>query len=234
VATMDVAQDVREARERAGLELEEAAERVGVPTKYLRAVEWDRLDLLPHGEEMRDALRLYAELVAVAPDPLLERYDHATAAHAEEPAPAAAGPEREPPEEPEQEVEPAPDAMSNVTLAAAARTFELAADDLMGVRESLERAAHARVLTADEIVPLWVHVQRARETARRLDAEAERLANLLMKAFLTDEGRWPLTSEEERQYHEVQAAIAAAEADTHRRLLDAPREGQHPEGHSGT
>jgi hypothetical protein len=58
-----------------------------------------------------------------------------------------------------------------------------------------------------------------RQTIRRLEFESARLAELLTKSFLQQDGAWPLTPEQERQYHEVQAALAAGEAERHRRLV---------------
>jgi hypothetical protein len=59
-ASISVGRLLREARLQHGLELSDVAARTGVATKYLRALEWERPDLLPPGEQGPYA-RVYAE-----------------------------------------------------------------------------------------------------------------------------------------------------------------------------
>jgi cytoskeleton protein RodZ len=79
---------LREARVRRGLDLPVVEARIEVPTKCLRALESERFDLLPGSMEGRRALRTYAELLELDPEPCLGEFDARVAALAG-PAPQA-------------------------------------------------------------------------------------------------------------------------------------------------
>jgi cytoskeleton protein RodZ len=66
---------LREARLRRGLDLPMVEARIDVQTKYLRALESERFDLLPEGEGARGALRDYAEHLELDPEPYLSEFD---------------------------------------------------------------------------------------------------------------------------------------------------------------
>ena len=67
-------EQLREARERAGLDLSDLAEVTHVRRIYLVALEEGRYADLPENVYARNFVRLYANAVGLAPDPLLERY----------------------------------------------------------------------------------------------------------------------------------------------------------------
>jgi hypothetical protein len=112
-------------------------------------------------------------------------------------------------------------APSLVALAAAFAALDEAALHVTGVREWIERFEGAQ-LEDEEAARLWVFTELTRELSRRIGADADRLAELLVRQFLTEERRWPLTREQEREFHEVLATLSAREADSHRgQLADA-------------
>jgi cytoskeleton protein RodZ len=84
---------LREARVRRGLDLPVVEARIEVPTKCLRALESERFDLLPGSMEGRRALRTYAELLELDPEPCLGEFDARVAALGG-PAPQAVPPGR--------------------------------------------------------------------------------------------------------------------------------------------
>ncbi|SRR5581483_4391518 len=63
----ELGRGLRDARLRHGLELRQLEGRVRVPSKYLRALEWGRLDLLPSEEAARSILRVYAQALGLDP-----------------------------------------------------------------------------------------------------------------------------------------------------------------------
>ena len=67
-------EQLREARERAGLDLSDLAEVTHVRRIYLAALEEGRYADLPENVYARNFVRLYANAVGLAPEPLLERY----------------------------------------------------------------------------------------------------------------------------------------------------------------
>lgn len=69
-----LAEQLRTARERAGLDLSDLAEVTHVRRIYLAALEEGRYADLPENVYSRNFVRLYANAVGLAPEPLLERY----------------------------------------------------------------------------------------------------------------------------------------------------------------
>ena len=65
---------LRQARERAGLELSEIADRTHVRKAYLEALEAEDLDELPEDVYARNFVRLYARAVALDPEPALDAF----------------------------------------------------------------------------------------------------------------------------------------------------------------
>jgi hypothetical protein len=111
-------------------------------------------------------------------------------------------------------------APSLVALAAAFQELDAGALYVRGVLDWLERlSGNGRAITAAEAVQLWAFAERTRGLAGRIDADTDRLRALLLQQFLTAEGEWPLTQDQEREYHEVLAALSAKEAETHRHEL---------------
>jgi hypothetical protein len=112
-------------------------------------------------------------------------------------------------------------APSLVALAAAFAALDEAALHVTGVREWIERF-EGEPLDDDEAARLWVFTELTRQLSQRVRADADRLAELLVHHFLTEERRWPLTRDQEREFHEVLATLSAREAESHRgRLADA-------------
>ena len=66
---------LREARERAGLDLAAVADRTNVRKAYLEALETEDMGALPEAVYARNFLRLYARTVGVDPDDALARFD---------------------------------------------------------------------------------------------------------------------------------------------------------------
>lgn len=107
-------------------------------------------------------------------------------------------------------------APSLVALAAAFEALDVGALHVAGVREWVERmSAGNHELEDDEAVRLWAFVEQTREAAGRVRDDADRLAALLLGGFLADRARWPLTADQEREFHEVLATLAAREAEAH-------------------
>jgi hypothetical protein len=108
-------------------------------------------------------------------------------------------------------------APSLVALAAAFEALDVAALHVAGVREWVERVSAVNYeLEDDEAVRLWAFVEQTREAVGRVRDDADRLAALLLEGFLGDRERWPLTPEQEREFHEVLATLGAREAEAHR------------------
>ena len=63
---------LRQARERQGLALVDVEQATRLRVRYLRALEEDRLDLLPPGSYARVFLRDYATFLGLDPQPLLD------------------------------------------------------------------------------------------------------------------------------------------------------------------
>jgi hypothetical protein len=72
---------LREARVGRGLDLRDVQAHIDVPTRSLRALESERFDLLPGEEEGRHALRSYAELLELDPEPVIGEFDAKLAAN---------------------------------------------------------------------------------------------------------------------------------------------------------
>lgn len=217
MSVVDIGARLREAREERGLELAAAAAELKVAPKDLRAIEWDRFDLLPPGEPTRRTLARYAELLGVDPASLVKGYEARGGSEGRgDDSPATRPADAVKPEpEPEPEISPTSRRFpSDVALAAASGSLDLAKLQLTGVRESLERLAN-EPLPASAAVRLWAFVQSARDTAHRFDVESEKLAQLLLSCFLRDDGAWPLTEQQQREYHEILAALATREANAH-------------------
>ena len=87
----ELGKSLREARLRHGLELTHVEARIRVRTKYLRALEWGRFDLLPGGKTGREILRAYAEHLNLDPELYLDEYDARVAARKRPTAKAARG-----------------------------------------------------------------------------------------------------------------------------------------------
>jgi transcriptional regulator with XRE-family HTH domain len=66
---IETGERLRRARLERGLELADAAAQLKVHPKYLRALEWERPDLLPSGEEAKEYLRAYAQLLGLGEVP---------------------------------------------------------------------------------------------------------------------------------------------------------------------
>jgi hypothetical protein len=77
---------LRERRRRQGLELAQLESRLNVSPKYLRALEWERFDLLPNEETAKRAVRAYAEFLQLDVEPCVQEL-------AERLAPAGQAPE---------------------------------------------------------------------------------------------------------------------------------------------
>lgn len=122
-------------------------------------------------------------------------------------------------------------APSLVALAAAHKALTSAALQVHGVREWMQRYdGQERRLADDEAARLWVFVELTRELIDRLRADSDELAQLLVALFLDEGGRWPLTAEQEREFHEVLAALAAREVQISRDVIaDGGNEAAEPE-----
>jgi transcriptional regulator with XRE-family HTH domain len=92
-STQEPGMRLREARLRQGLELSEVEARLKIRTKYLRALEWGRLDLLPDEETARRALRAYAECLRLDAELPAEELDESIDAR-QTPAEQAVTPRR--------------------------------------------------------------------------------------------------------------------------------------------
>ena len=112
-------------------------------------------------------------------------------------------------------------APSLVALAAAFAALDEAALHVTGVREWIERF-EGEPLDDEEAARLWVFTELTRQLSRRIGADADRLAELLVHQFLTEERAWPLTREQEREFHEVLATLSAREAESHHERLANP------------
>ena len=64
-ATNGLGKTIRDARFGQGLALADVEARTGVPTKYLRALEWERFDLLSDERTAREAIKAYADCVGL-------------------------------------------------------------------------------------------------------------------------------------------------------------------------
>ncbi|HEV3478776.1 MAG TPA: helix-turn-helix domain-containing protein [Gaiellaceae bacterium] len=56
--------ELRQARIRCGVELRDVARELGVPSADLRAIEWERLDLLPSGRYAEKLIHRYEDWLA--------------------------------------------------------------------------------------------------------------------------------------------------------------------------
>lgn len=72
-------QRLREARERTGLEIEEAARRLHLSTTFVRALERDDYDRLPEPTFIKGYIRNYARLLGLPADELVGLFQQATA-----------------------------------------------------------------------------------------------------------------------------------------------------------
>jgi hypothetical protein len=70
---MSVGRELKQARERAALSIEQIAERTKIQAHKLEALETDDLDALPHGIYLEGIVRAYAHEVAIDPMPLIDR-----------------------------------------------------------------------------------------------------------------------------------------------------------------
>lgn len=109
-------------------------------------------------------------------------------------------------------------APSLVALAAAFEALNDAALHVTGVREWIERF-EGEPFDDEEAARLWVFAELTRQLSQRVRADADRLAEILVSQFLTEERAWPLTREQEREFHEVLATLSARDADSHRERL---------------
>ncbi|PTM58922.1 helix-turn-helix domain-containing protein [Desmospora activa] len=75
---------LREARERAGLSLEDVQQRTKIQVQYLEAIEKGEFERLPGSFYARAFIRSYAEHVGVEPLPLVKFYEQETPTEAEE------------------------------------------------------------------------------------------------------------------------------------------------------
>jgi hypothetical protein len=121
-------------------------------------------------------------------------------------------------------VERAARAPSLVALAAAFEGLDAAAIQVRGVCEWVERLAADRQLAGDEASRLWAFAETTRDFAGRIRADADRLAELLRRQFVSVDGAWTLSEREDQELHEVLAALAASDAERHaKQMADAPR-----------
>jgi hypothetical protein len=120
-------------------------------------------------------------------------------------------------------------APSLVALAAAHKALASAALQVRGVREWMQRYdGQVRRLGDEEAVRLWVFIELTREAVERVRADSDELAQILVTLFLNHDGRWPLTDEQEREFHEVLAALAAREAQISRNVIADDGSGAEP------
>ncbi len=106
-------------------------------------------------------------------------------------------------------------APSLVALAAAFEALDAAALQVRSVCEWVERLAGERSLADDEASRLWAFAERTREVADRARGDADRLAGLLLRQFVAADGSWMLSENEERDLHEVLAALALSDSERH-------------------
>ena len=78
-------ESLREEREARNISLEEIASATKIVSRYLEALETDRLDLMPGGFFIRAIIRSYARAVGLDPDKVLERYKAAGILESSEP-----------------------------------------------------------------------------------------------------------------------------------------------------
>jgi len=74
-ATFELGSSIREVRLRHGLTLPEVGEQLRVPAKVLRALEWERFDLVGDDANARRALRAYVEYLGLDSDAYLAEYE---------------------------------------------------------------------------------------------------------------------------------------------------------------
>jgi hypothetical protein len=111
-------------------------------------------------------------------------------------------------------------APSLVALAAAFKSLELAALQIRGVCDWVEGLGNEQhEFDRDELIRLWAFAERTRDITSGLRQDADELAHSLVRQYVGDDGAWPLTPEQEEEYHEVLATLASREADSHREKL---------------
>jgi cytoskeleton protein RodZ len=71
---LEIGSSLREARQRRGLEVSEAAEATMIRARYLEALESERFELLPEGPYLRSFLREYAEYLGLDGDILVTEW----------------------------------------------------------------------------------------------------------------------------------------------------------------
>jgi hypothetical protein len=105
---------------------------------------------------------------------------------------------------------------SLVALAVASAELETAATYVGGVRDWLERnGSPGGPPTAEQFVALWAFATRTHNRANALAEDAQRVTELLARAYFAADGSWPLSPEQEREFHEVLAALATREVEEH-------------------
>jgi cytoskeleton protein RodZ len=82
-----IGERLREARSARGIELEEVQERTRIRTRYLRAMEEERWELLPAAAYARGFLHTYAELLGLDAEALVEEYRRRHESQEAEPEP---------------------------------------------------------------------------------------------------------------------------------------------------
>jgi cytoskeleton protein RodZ len=121
-------QALRDEREARNISIEEIANSTKIGSRYLEALEADRLDQMPGGFFIRGIIRSYAKAIGLDPEEVLDRYKAAGlvgTAPAETKEQPTAAPEAAPSEEIiESPVKPAPDKPPAVEPAAPAIQFE--------------------------------------------------------------------------------------------------------------
>jgi hypothetical protein len=106
---------------------------------------------------------------------------------------------------------------SLVALAVASTELEAAATYVGSVRGWLERnGSPAGASTAEQFVALWAFATRTQARADALARDAQAVTVLLARAYFGPDGNWPLSPDQEREFHEVLAALAAREVEEHR------------------
>lgn len=113
-------------------------------------------------------------------------------------------------------------APSRVALAAAFEAFEGAAIQVRGVYEWIERLTRRRTLRDDEAARLWTFAEQTRQLADAVHEDADRLAKILLRQFVSQDGGWELSPAEERDLHEVLAALAKRDAERHASRTEEP------------
>lgn len=72
--TLEIGKVLKEARQRAGLEIGAVEERTKIRTRYLRALEGEEWDVLPGHAYAKGFLRTYSQLLGLDSDAIVDEY----------------------------------------------------------------------------------------------------------------------------------------------------------------